>query len=343
MLKKILLCLGLLGIAAQASSLNSQVYLGELFSKVRAGNIEAVKNLLDKDSKLIDKKGNFGTTALSIATSRGNMKLVQLLVEKYHAEVTLVAFSEAIKNNKPNLKILVKYLFDQKPALIKEKAFDGTSALSEAAYYGNMKLVQFLVDNGAEINSRALVRATANGRHNVEILNYLLDQKPELIDMADSYGLAPLSAAAYNGNLEAVQLLIKRGAKLTSDALFYAVENRSIGIIKLLLETDKELIKKKALGRKTALEQAVHNKYMDIVQLLVEKYHAEVTPDALFDAVSRHNANLEIVGYLLQQDSTLIKAKNENNETPLQVAEKTYNSKLVELLENFEREHFNEE
>lgn len=100
---------------------------------------------------------------------------------------------------------------------IDEQDMDGYTPLMTAAALGKVKFVEYLIDNGANVNKRyylggtALHRAAFGGFN--DIVTLLLDSGVQ-INMPDLDGMTALMTAVKAGKRFTVELLVKRGANL---------------------------------------------------------------------------------------------------------------------------------
>ena len=95
----------------------------------------------------------------------------------------------------------------------------GDTALSAAAKNNHFAVVQYLVEQGADMNKGNTEGAGVAPLHYVcsrghlEVAQYLLEQGADR-DKADNYGRSPLHYAAADGRLETAKLLMAYGADL---------------------------------------------------------------------------------------------------------------------------------
>ena len=110
-------------------------------------------------------------------------------------------------------------LFKEKGVSLTEKDKRGCTPILLAAYYGNIKAVKFLVDNGCSLfdvdnSRRTLIHYIALNKlisNPSELLDYLIDSKLQL-DAVDSLGKTAIHVAAQVGNmpfLEAISAIYK--------------------------------------------------------------------------------------------------------------------------------------
>lgn len=178
-----------------------------LMLAVKFGHIEMARFLLDRGADIEASDEEYGFNALTIAARSGRVDLVSLLLDR-GADM--------------------------------DREFSGYTALAHAAEHDQAEAVRILLDRGARrvlIDAVILQDATmvssmlsapeppgryimgearehAARRGDAEILRSLLEAAPlDRSDVSDAYDLRSLVAvAAESGHLEAVRLLISRGA-----------------------------------------------------------------------------------------------------------------------------------
>ena len=122
---------------------------------------------------------------------------------------------------------------------------DGMTALHFAAQKGDMEVVQYLIEHGADIKaqdsifSRSVIHfAAENG--NLETVKYLTEKGADLLDK-DGYGATALHYAAKSNRLNVIKYLVDQKVDYTATdgrgwtAMHYAAAGGSIDVIKYLL------------------------------------------------------------------------------------------------------------
>ncbi|XP_040262638.1 serine/threonine-protein kinase TNNI3K isoform X1 [Bufo bufo] len=124
----------------------------------RFGHHEIVRYLLQNNSDLQPHVMNiYGDTSLHLACYNGKFEVVKELIQLSGTEsltkeniFSETAFHSACTYGK-NLE-LIKFLLDQNVLNINHQGRDGHTGLHCACYHGHIRLVQFLLDNGADMN-----------------------------------------------------------------------------------------------------------------------------------------------------------------------------------------------
>lgn len=119
----------------------------------------------------------------------------------------------------------------------------GENILSIAASNGQLRMVKFLIENGAELDKRdklqwtPLMWAVHSGK--VTVLNYLI-KKGAKLDISDKYGWTPLMQSAFMDRPYCAEILLENGAEFESknvdndDAISIALQrehNRTFEVI----------------------------------------------------------------------------------------------------------------
>jgi hypothetical protein len=124
-----------------------------VFKAIQTGNIIELKKLIHNDVN-INISDKHGITPLLHASGLGHQDIVQLLLEKgvdinYQTKdgITALTIASIDKDNIETISLLIK-----KGANVNAKGRDGYSLLHRASKYGYFNVVNFLIDNGAELN-----------------------------------------------------------------------------------------------------------------------------------------------------------------------------------------------
>jgi hypothetical protein len=207
-----------------------------------------------------------------------------------------------------------------------------------AARGGHQSLVQFLLDEGVDINSIDSPEGWSIGNElpaarqvaalgNTAMLRYLLE-KGAFAKFPDAFGDGPqpLEAAASKGRIEAVHLLLEYGADLES-ALTTAVREDRLPLIKSLVERYPELLRQSdcRLGRIALGIAITKNTRLETITFLVETgiplsdgYEApELIP--LNQAKADSHVPMVVIDHLLalgarQTDLEVVPRCDENND-----------------------------
>lgn len=272
---------------------------------VRSGNADTVRLLLDKVSIDInhqseyelrdDERYTIMPTPLMFAAKYGHTDVMKLLIEK-GADVSIIdnggenALSLATKHGHI---ASVRLLFELGLANANSTDHWETPILTIAAGNGHKDLVQFLLDNGAEVNRlggfggyETAIKDAVCGNH-IEIVQLLLDAGAD-VNLGDKIGklksinaqpVLYMACQTYGEkiNMDMLKLLLDAGANvnamdnLKETALYEAAENGDIDAVRLLLDYGADV----NLGRETPLIAALYDggentQAKAIVQLLID-------------------------------------------------------------------------
>ena len=147
-----------------------------IFDIARKGDVVAMKEILQEDSKLINSKNKSGFTALILASYRNNIDLVSFLL-KQGAQVNVLS--------------------------------ETGTALMAATFKENVEVVKILLENNANPNNADPKGTTALHYacrlQNIEIIKLINAKSPKL-DLKDDKGKTALDYAIELENIEIIKL-----------------------------------------------------------------------------------------------------------------------------------------
>ncbi len=123
--------------------------------------------------------------------------------------------------------------------------------------------------------SHAVEIHDAVNNNDIERIKVLLDADPQLLNLRNEDGMTPLNLAAINGSLEAVTLLLQKGADITigdmdnSQPIHCAAVSGNIQIAELLLAKGATVNDQDENGA-TPLVFAAGRRHLDMVRYLIE-------------------------------------------------------------------------
>lgn len=243
---------------------------------VKYGNVEIAKYYLElkmnADTIVLPMEGG---TLLMYAAGKGMCDMVDLLLahgadkkKKSDSGMKAADYASATHNDK-----LISLLSEKG-----EKLFNAVDAatLTYGAYAGSMTLLKNALDAGADPNvSTAITRGQVSD-HSVDVLAHIYGEMLNTgISIPES--ITPLIAATATGHLEAVKLLIARGAKPDfvpvegcHTPLMIAINMGKYDVAAFLIESGADVNARSVRGE-TPLMLAAHVGAPEIVGALVKK------------------------------------------------------------------------
>ena len=240
-----------------------------------------------------------------------------------------------------------------------------------AAAKGQYVIVQRLLENGAQMNSRGecgltpLLLASRGGHE--KVVKLLLSQDDIRVNSQDWYGITPLLYAAKNGHEGVVKLLLsqddigvnaqggyERTPLLSHDlppgvhkawhskicapcqGMGYAAKNGHEGVVKLLLSQDDLGVNSQGGYGRTPLSFAAENGHEVVVKLLLSHENIGAnSQDEWGDTPLLYAAEAGregVVKLLLSQDDIAVNSQGKFGQTPLSRAAENRREGVVKLL-----------
>ncbi|MBT6068179.1 hypothetical protein HOG48_00310 [Candidatus Peregrinibacteria bacterium] len=297
---------------------------GPINSAAMYGHLEAVK-LLIKHKANIDKKGNYGRTALMYAASCSrSIKIVKALL-KSGADVNIEnegeenALFEVITNEKSNVEI-AKLLISAGTKINRGNHYHG-SALHWAAFCGRTNIVKLLLENGADINKNhknsGLPISEAMSQGCTKIVKILFDHWINSNSKQDLLDSGILEYAVEKKDMVFTKKIIaeakKRKKKLPGDALVEAARTGDLELTKLLIAAG--LSPEEGQYSETPLMKAAYYGRLSIVKYLLDNGANLAAKDCRGNTALLHAAwsgRTNVVRELLKQGAKINEKNNLN-------------------------------
>lgn len=234
--------------------------------------------------------------------------IVYQLKEETQNDKLFTAVSEGDLNT-------IKSLLTKNLGLIEAKNKFGSSPLHYATWWGQLPLVEYLVEQGADLNTKdifdqTLVHAAAwNG--DLKLVKFFF-VKGLSLEEKDQKGNTPLLSAAKNNHLKVVKFLISEGA----DSAVQDNEGDNVFLI------------------------AAKNGYLKIIDFFAhDMKNKKIDLSTIKDAnnntllhLAAANDHIKLLKYLVYFHDFDLEAKNNDGNTPLDIALEMENNNLVENL-----------
>lgn len=265
---------------------NKEIF--EFIEACKSGNINLIKNLIEKNQNIVHEKDNLGQTGLIYAAINSHNEIVKILMDKgafifEKDQNGLNILMHAIK--KGNIELIKLILVEATLKFILEKSKEKKAALNYAKEKNNKEIMNLIhskmlelidesekesnyeftqtklsINNFSKEQERLFI---ACKQGNIEEVNNLI--KKVNINEKNNLGHTPLMIAIQNRQKEIVKLLVENGAKITEKCLngwtplMFAAYHGNLEIVKLLLKNKdllKELLKAISNEKKNAIDYA---------------------------------------------------------------------------------------
>jgi ankyrin repeat protein len=193
----------------ELAKLNVKFTSDDFVQAADRGDLKALQLFLDGGMDC-NAQNTSGSTALMAAAKNGRIDVVNKLLErKLNLNLQDKQGETALMRAAANNQVAVVKVLLGKGADANLQDQSGWSALMKAAYQGNVDCVQALVGESRQEVNRALLIAALTGHR--DIAKVLLDNGAEVDTRADD-GRTPLMLAATRGDNDLVSLLLASGA-----------------------------------------------------------------------------------------------------------------------------------
>ena len=283
----------------------------EVFSLIRKGDIEKLKELIEENPDIIHFRDiDYGETPLHVAIYENCEDISLLLIEK-GADINAISLlfgipvlTTAISKNIDLAKLLIEKGVDINP-----KVQDEYIPLTKATVYGQIELAKILIRKGAKLD----VNLTFGEGHCY--INY-----ENIMD-----------AAVNCGDAEMVELLFERG--FSSDYINSAVIEMDKEKIKLLLDHGEKSLHGAAFIGDIELAKAFLDEGFDINEKIQIHFYDEGDTTYIPIDFAVEGRNPEMVEFLISQGANLhSRISHYHNSTLLERAKDYGYDEIVEIL-----------
>ncbi|KAL6826777.1 ankyrin repeat-containing domain protein [Trichoderma sp. SZMC 28015] len=302
------------------------------------GQHKTIQLLIERGTVNLDEADDeTGMTPLHWAAKKGHKSVVELLtnagaqLEIEEKEDQMTALGLAVRHEQ---KDVCEFLL-QRDASIHASTF------YSAAIWGELAIIQQLVDRGVDINARmsdgetALFPAIAGGH--IDFIRLLVERGADITATYD--GLTPLIFAIRIGNMDIVRLLVELGVDITATydgltPLLFAIMIGNMDIVRLLVELGAD-INTRWEDDLTPLFMSTELGYSDNIQSLIDLGANINERDAdgrspLFFAITA--GNIPIIELLVGMDDVDLNRPDARGITPIVLAMRLRRHDIVRLL-----------
>jgi ankyrin repeat protein len=180
------------------------------------GHVEAIKLLIERGANVVatDKKGN---TSLLLASGNGHVEAMRILLDKgaiVEAKTNFIDETPLIKAAGKNCVEAMELLLER-GASTEAKNYNDETPLIISARYGDVSAIRLLVDKGANVEAKDRSRYTplivATICNKSAVIEFLLDRGANI----EAGCWAPLFwASSQGGSVETMKALLDRGANI---------------------------------------------------------------------------------------------------------------------------------
>ncbi len=185
----------------------------DLLDSIQDCDVDELDRIIDESPELLKERTEKGLSTLLYACYFKNPELTNSI--KSHISEYDLYEASAIGDVESIRECLKK-----DPAILNAPSEEGNTALGYAAYFGNTDAVEFLIEQGADVNAVSEndlklrpLHSACSGGHN-SIASLLLEAGAD-VNAQQASGVTGLHSAAHHGNASLIKMLLVSGADNT--------------------------------------------------------------------------------------------------------------------------------
>ena len=271
----------------------------EFLSEAKSGNMDELKVIyqnsksLDMVDDVINAQDQEGNSALHWSIINKNIEAAEFIIQvganvntarnekdKFEGDTPLISASFN------GLLSIVKKLV-KNGAKVDAKRKDGVHAAEVAAQEGHLEILKFLIQEEPQVvdlkgfdGNTPLISATMKGH--LKIVKYLLAHQQVDIDSQDDNGFSPLMLASEMNHTEVVKFLVQKGANIElkrmdgSHAAYFAAQEGNLNIFEFLIQNAPAVVDMKGYIGRTPLGGAALNGHLNLVRYLISQPNVNI-------------------------------------------------------------------
>ncbi|XP_072397236.1 uncharacterized protein [Diabrotica undecimpunctata] len=306
------------------------------------GSLEEIHKLVNAGTTYINGIDVLCFSSIHQAVSQGDTGIVRYLLENGTSrdiyEGYQLTYLAAVRDYLDILKLLVSYYG------LNCLNYTIKNPIHEAAINGNVLIVEYLLENGTEVNIVGLGDRTplhaAVEFCQQSVVELLLKNKAD-INAKDEMGCTPLHYAVIKENLPIIDMLIEYGAdshlrnRKRQSPLECATQSNCLNALRQLFKRGASFNCKRKFNCYQSLFLATQHGFLSVIIEFVRR-GVDINIHSTKGHTLLHAAcqfgQIEVVRYLLQNGANVNSKSQPNDTTPIYFAVKYWQPEIIELL-----------